>query len=294
MKIPEDKLFRIPDIPNEKIEEFKKQNNYTHTNYFNENQTMNQNELYHHGIKGQHWGVRNGPPYPLSSEARSVIKRTADLNNAKNRTNRIKKVGIASTVATIGAELIGAGAFVLGATNSYAAFIPLIAGMISAIAGSIGTTIYGVKETVSEVKLANGAAWIRRNIPELKDISMRDIMESSRNGSFDKEYFESEIKKAIINSNSEKETEQEIKKALESNNWGVRNRGFREVERRFDAENESNRERQIGEYNNGWDPRKRLPDSFWEGRFNAENESNRESQNGWDPRKRLPDSFWGR
>jgi len=23
------------------------------------------NELYHHGIKGQKWGVRNGPPYPL-------------------------------------------------------------------------------------------------------------------------------------------------------------------------------------------------------------------------------------
>lgn len=24
-------------------------------------------ELYHHGIKGQKWGVRNGPPYPLGS-----------------------------------------------------------------------------------------------------------------------------------------------------------------------------------------------------------------------------------
>lgn len=25
-------------------------------------------ELYHHGIKGQKWGVENGPPYPLSSD----------------------------------------------------------------------------------------------------------------------------------------------------------------------------------------------------------------------------------
>jgi hypothetical protein len=25
------------------------------------------NELFHHGIKGQQWGVRNGPPYPLGS-----------------------------------------------------------------------------------------------------------------------------------------------------------------------------------------------------------------------------------
>lgn len=27
------------------------------------------NELYHHGIKGQKWGVRNGPPYPLEEKA---------------------------------------------------------------------------------------------------------------------------------------------------------------------------------------------------------------------------------
>lgn len=33
-------------------------------------------ELYHHGIKGQKWGVRNGPPYPLSRADHSkVIKR---------------------------------------------------------------------------------------------------------------------------------------------------------------------------------------------------------------------------
>lgn len=33
------------------------------------------NELYHHGIKGQHWGVRNGPPYPLDSKTSAKIKR---------------------------------------------------------------------------------------------------------------------------------------------------------------------------------------------------------------------------
>lgn len=32
------------------------------------------NELYHHGIKGQTWGVTNGPPYPLSqAEHNSVV-----------------------------------------------------------------------------------------------------------------------------------------------------------------------------------------------------------------------------
>ena len=28
-------------------------------------------ELYHHGIKGQKWGVQNGPPYPLDSDKSS-------------------------------------------------------------------------------------------------------------------------------------------------------------------------------------------------------------------------------
>lgn len=35
------------------------------------------NELYHHGIKNQRWGVRNGPPYPLTPEARRKTKEQA-------------------------------------------------------------------------------------------------------------------------------------------------------------------------------------------------------------------------
>ncbi len=31
-------------------------------------------ELFHHGIKGQKWGVRNGPPYPLDKEKEPVEK----------------------------------------------------------------------------------------------------------------------------------------------------------------------------------------------------------------------------
>lgn len=34
-----------------------------------------ENELYHHGIKGQKWGRRNGPPYPLESDQRSAEER---------------------------------------------------------------------------------------------------------------------------------------------------------------------------------------------------------------------------
>lgn len=33
--------------------------------------------LKHHGIKGQKWGSRNGPPYPLKSSARSAAEKRA-------------------------------------------------------------------------------------------------------------------------------------------------------------------------------------------------------------------------
>lgn len=30
-------------------------------------------ELFHHGIKGQKWGVRNGPPYPLDKNSKKPV-----------------------------------------------------------------------------------------------------------------------------------------------------------------------------------------------------------------------------
>lgn len=36
------------------------------------------NELYHHGVKGQHWGVRNGPPYPIEDK---VLRKGTRLNS---------------------------------------------------------------------------------------------------------------------------------------------------------------------------------------------------------------------
>ena len=45
-------------------------------------------ELYHHGIKGQVHGVRNGPPYPLSRKV-STGKRL--IKKISNTTADIKK-----------------------------------------------------------------------------------------------------------------------------------------------------------------------------------------------------------
>ena len=41
------------------------------------------NELYHHGIKGQKWGKRNGPPYPL--DAKGQLRNIKTLNDELNK-----------------------------------------------------------------------------------------------------------------------------------------------------------------------------------------------------------------
>lgn len=48
---------------------------------------MNNNYLCHHGIKGQRWGVRNGPPYPIQND---YISRDTRINkNNKAAINEI-------------------------------------------------------------------------------------------------------------------------------------------------------------------------------------------------------------
>lgn len=67
------------------------------------------NELYHHGILGQRWGKKNGPPYPLdekkhsTKEKKEAIKK--DLNEIKKSRNdlikKLKKVkGIHDDIAS--------------------------------------------------------------------------------------------------------------------------------------------------------------------------------------------------
>lgn len=49
------------------------------------------NELYHHGIKNQQWGVQNGPPYPLDRAThRAVVKQErSDRRTAKREQRRL-------------------------------------------------------------------------------------------------------------------------------------------------------------------------------------------------------------
>lgn len=54
----------------------------------------NYNAIYHHGIKGQQWGVRNGPPYPLDEENHSIkeIRKTGGNFRGQQQDDPKKRV----------------------------------------------------------------------------------------------------------------------------------------------------------------------------------------------------------
>lgn len=55
--------------------------------------------LAHHGIKGQHWGVRNGPPYPLDRQKKTGVDHKT--NNTKiNKARASLALNVALAVAT--------------------------------------------------------------------------------------------------------------------------------------------------------------------------------------------------
>lgn len=48
-------------------------------------------ELYHHGIDGQKWGVRNGPPYPLPYSAHTTIEKRKNSKTLLDNYNESKR-----------------------------------------------------------------------------------------------------------------------------------------------------------------------------------------------------------
>lgn len=47
-------------------------------------------ELWHHGVKGQKWGVRNGPPYPLDENSKSP-GHASERDIAKQKSSSLRK-----------------------------------------------------------------------------------------------------------------------------------------------------------------------------------------------------------
>lgn len=63
------------------------------------------NDLSHHGIKGQKWGVRNGPPYPLDRKASSDASKKKKTT-AKSFVERHSKTLVSKSIAGTGEEYI--------------------------------------------------------------------------------------------------------------------------------------------------------------------------------------------
>jgi len=65
---------------------------------------LSENELYHHGIRGQKWGQRNGPPYPLSPSKHSASEKKAGWQKSLNVETILLKdrnVNVSPTAARI-------------------------------------------------------------------------------------------------------------------------------------------------------------------------------------------------
>lgn len=114
-------------------------------------------ELYlaHFGIKGQHWGIRRGPPYPLDAKTKhDGVKRpshkmsSADTRNGKAIT---KKALIA--IGATAAVAVGVGVAIKFANNkSSSSAINVVKTVEAAIKKNADVPIESLDETFSETK----------------------------------------------------------------------------------------------------------------------------------------------
>lgn len=85
------------------------------------------NELYHHGILGQQWGKKNGPPYPLDASDHSASEKKAgwrksldnseDTDKKKHGLSDRQKKAIKIGAIAVGTALLAIGAYKLGTSG---------------------------------------------------------------------------------------------------------------------------------------------------------------------------------
>lgn len=80
---------------------------------------MENRTLYHHGILGQKWGKRNGPPYPLKPEDHSKAEKEATKKKIQVSDNTKKAIKIGAAIVATG--LIAYGGYKVGALDKLTA-----------------------------------------------------------------------------------------------------------------------------------------------------------------------------
>ena len=73
-------------------------------NYYGTSYWAPSNSLSHHGILGQKWGKKNGPPYPLGSSDHSASEKKAGWRKSLNTKNRPSHKDISKERMSIGME----------------------------------------------------------------------------------------------------------------------------------------------------------------------------------------------
>lgn len=137
------------------------------------------NELYHHGIKGQKWGVRNyqNSDGSLTPEGRLRYGRSGIMSkNTKERVKQGAKIGakIGAAVGTVGTGLVLGGAATMGVTITPGIAVGIGATYIGtymasgAARGALAGGIYGAAETHEARKLMKDPVTLNVKVSELK------------------------------------------------------------------------------------------------------------------------------
>lgn len=66
------------------------------------------NELCHHGIRGQHWGITNGPPYPLENEKKIQNRVRIERTKKYVKAAALSSVKAGAVILTLGAAATAA------------------------------------------------------------------------------------------------------------------------------------------------------------------------------------------
>lgn len=121
----------------------------------------NKNSLYHHGIGGQKWGVKNGPPYPLDASDHSAAEKKAAGYKAtsNNKEEAVKKKfkmsdsqkATIKRCAKIGATVVATGLALYGAKKISSFVGPMKTNSSEKARKVIGKAYLGTKTTASRM-----------------------------------------------------------------------------------------------------------------------------------------------